>query len=166
MIPISPDASFDSVDCHSYVKPESFKSLPIDIPGRYHSIADYHALYLAKKLTPLAVAESLLRLIRRDVTSASSHPIAFADSKVELILEAARASTRRYEEGKDLGLLDGIPVGIKDEVKVAGYPTSNGRKADETLFKVEEESAWPVQKWQEMGAIIMGKMNMHELGLG
>jgi Asp-tRNA(Asn)/Glu-tRNA(Gln) amidotransferase A subunit family amidase len=121
---------------------------------------------LTKKLTPLAVVESLLPLVRRDTTPASSHSIAFADSNIELILEAARASAKRYETGNDLGLLDGIPVGIKDEVNVAGYRTCNGRKLDQNLFKVQTDSVWPVQKWQEKGAIIMGKMNMHEIGAG
>jgi Asp-tRNA(Asn)/Glu-tRNA(Gln) amidotransferase A subunit family amidase len=166
VIPVSPKASIDPAECFSYVEPEHFKSLPNDIPGRYHSVADYHELYLAKTLTPLAVAESLLPLVRRNVTPGSSHSIAFTDSKLELILEAARASTKRYEEGKDLGLLDGIPVGIKDEVDVAGYQTHNGRKPDQKLFKVQTESIWPVKQWQEMGAIIMGKMNMHEIGAG
>jgi Asp-tRNA(Asn)/Glu-tRNA(Gln) amidotransferase A subunit family amidase len=150
----------------TYTKIDTFQSLPSNLPGRYHSIADYHELYLAGKLTPLAVAESLLPLIRRDVTPASSHSIAFVDTKVELILEAAKASTQRYKEGRSLGLLDGIPIGVKDECDVAGYRTFFGRKRDDKLFEVKTQSSWPVQKWQEAGVIIVGKLNMHEIGSG
>jgi Asp-tRNA(Asn)/Glu-tRNA(Gln) amidotransferase A subunit family amidase len=117
-------------------------------------------------LTPLTVVEALLPLIRRDITSRSSHSVAFIDSKVDLILQAAKASTQRYKDGNSLGLLDGIPVGVKDEVDVAGYRTTSGRKQDEEIFEIKAESAWPVQKWEEAGAIVMGKMNMHEIGAG
>jgi Asp-tRNA(Asn)/Glu-tRNA(Gln) amidotransferase A subunit family amidase len=163
VIPVSKEPAFLP---STYTKADTFKSLPSGLPGQYRSIADYHELYLAGKLTPLAVAESLLPLIRRDVTSASPHSIAFVDSNVELVLEAAKASTQRYKEGKSLGLLDGIPAGVKDECDVAGYRTFSGRKRDNKLFEIKAESAWPVQKWQEAGVIIMGKMNMHEIGAG
>lgn len=163
MIPVSKEPAFSP---SIYTKADTFKSLPGGLPGQYRSIADYHDLYLAGTLTPLAVAESLLPLIRRDVASASSHSIAFVDSNVELILEAAKASTQRYKEGKSLGLLDGIPAGVKDECDVAGYRTFFGRKRDDKIFEIKAESAWPVQKWQEAGVIVMGKMNMHEIGAG
>ena len=163
MIPVSKEPAFS---LSTYTKADTFKSLPSGLPGKYHSIADYHELYLAGQLTPLAVAESLLPLILRDRTPASSHSIAFVDSNVELILEAAKASTQRYKEGRSLGLLDGVPAGVKDECDVAGYRTVTGRKRDDKLFKIKTESAWPVQKWQEAGVIIMGKMNMHEIGSG
>lgn len=114
----------------------------------------------------MAVAESLLPLICRDVTSASPHSIAFVDNKVELVLQAAKASTQRYKEGRSLGLLDGIPAGVKDECDVAGYRTFFGRKRDDELFAIKAESSWPVQKWQQAGVVIMGKLNMHEIGAG
>jgi Asp-tRNA(Asn)/Glu-tRNA(Gln) amidotransferase A subunit family amidase len=163
VIPVSKEPAFSP---STYTKADTFKSLRSGLPGKYHSIADYHQLYLAGELTPLAVAESLLPLIRRDVTSASSHSIAFVDSNVELVLQAAKASTQRYKEGKCLGLLDGVPAGIKDECDVAGYRTFFGRKRDDKLFEIKAESSWPVQKWQEAGVIIMGKLNMHEVGSG
>ena len=145
---------------------ESFKDLPKETPGRYYSIADYHSLYLSRELTPLAVVKSLLPLIRRDVTPRNIHSFAFIDSDVEHILKTARESTQRYKDGSSLGLLDGIPVGIKDEVDVAGYRTTLGRKMDEKMFPIKKETIWPVQMWEKSGAIVMGKTNMHELGMG
>jgi Asp-tRNA(Asn)/Glu-tRNA(Gln) amidotransferase A subunit family amidase len=121
-------------------------------------------MYLSGQLTPLAVAESLLPLIRRDVRHASHHSTAFIDSHAEAILEAAKASTLRYKEGKPLSIFDGVPTAIKDECDVAGYRTTSGRKKNVAEFKIAEESSWPVQKWGEAGGIIMGKLNMHELG--
>jgi Asp-tRNA(Asn)/Glu-tRNA(Gln) amidotransferase A subunit family amidase len=138
--------------------------LPNNIPGRYHSITEYHAMYLSGQLTPLAVVESLLPFIRRDINLKSHHSTAFIDSHVDVILEAARASTLRYKEGKSLGILDGVPTAIKDESNLAGYRTTSGRKKNDAIFPVEDESAWSMLKWQEAGGIVLGKLNMHELG--
>lgn len=96
----------------------------------------------------------------------NDHSIAFIDSNVELILHAARESTQRYQNKSSLGLLDGIPVGVKDEDDVAGYRTTVGRKMDEKMFPIKTETAWPVQMWEKSGAIVIGKTNMHEIGLG
>jgi hypothetical protein len=135
--------------------------LPDNIPGRYHSIAEYHAMYLSGQLTPLAVVESLLPFIRRDISPKSHHSTAFIDSHVDVILEAARASTLRYKEGKSLGILDGVPTAIKDESNLAGYRTTSGRKKNDAIFPVEDKSAWSMEKWQEAGGIVLGKLNMH-----
>jgi Asp-tRNA(Asn)/Glu-tRNA(Gln) amidotransferase A subunit family amidase len=143
---------------------ESFPPLPNNIRGRYHSIIDYHQLYLSGELTPLAVVESLLPLIKRDVSTPSDHSIAFVDSHPDEVLEAARASTERYKRGAPLSIFDGVPTAIKDESKVAGYRTMDGRAENEAFFKVELESSWPVQKWLEAGGIVLGKLNMHEVG--
>ncbi|PQE16951.1 n-acylethanolamine amidohydrolase protein [Rutstroemia sp. NJR-2017a BBW] len=135
-----------------------------DLPARYRTVAEYHALYRSGKLTPLAVAQSLLPLIRRDTTPAGPHSVAFTHSHPEEILEAARQSTLRYKAGKPLSILDGVPTGVKDDSNVKGYRSTKGRKRNDTLFQVAEESTWPVQKWQAAGVIIMGKLNMHEVG--
>jgi Asp-tRNA(Asn)/Glu-tRNA(Gln) amidotransferase A subunit family amidase len=121
-------------------------------------------MYLSGQLTPLAVAESLLPLIRRDLTSKSHHSISFIDSHPDTVLEAAKSSTLRYKNGASLGILDGVPTAIKDEMDLAGYRTTLGRKPNDKVFPIAKESIWPIRKWEEAGVIIMGKTNMHELG--
>jgi Asp-tRNA(Asn)/Glu-tRNA(Gln) amidotransferase A subunit family amidase len=121
-------------------------------------------MYMSGETTPLAVVEYLLPLIRRDVASPSHHSVAFIDSKVELIMAAAKASTERYKAGKPYGILDGIPTAVKDEGDVAGYRTTGGRKRNDEYFQIATKSTRPAQLLQEFGAIILGKLNMHELG--
>ena len=131
--------------------------------NRYYTVSDYHNLYISGKLTPTAVAEALLPLIRRDVAIKGEHSVAFLDSKVDIIRRQAEASTLRYKECKSLGLLDGVPVAVKDEVDVDGYRKTLGSSKDYT--PTEGGTSWCVVQWQEAGAIMMGKLNMHELGL-
>ncbi|EXJ61843.1 amidase [Cladophialophora yegresii CBS 114405] len=129
----------------------------------YYTCADYHELYKSGKLTPSDVVEQLLLLIRRDVQPAGRYSVAFIDSKVDLVRAAAKASTERYQAGKPLSELDGVPLAVKDEVDLAGYRTTKGSRLDFT--DKTDGTAWCVQKWQDAGAVIIGKTNMHEVGL-
>ncbi|KOC13538.1 N-acylethanolamine amidohydrolase [Aspergillus flavus AF70] len=148
--------------------PSSPAGLPIPTqrrngPSGYYTSADYHALYKSGELKPLAVAETLMPLIRRDAETPGKHSVAFLDSQVERVRAAAEASTKRYKDGKPLGPLDGIPVVVKDEVHIEGYRRTLGSKLD---FTGEfTGTSWCVKKWEEAGAIIVGKTTMHELGL-
>lgn len=129
----------------------------------YYTSADYHARYLSGELTPTAVVEALLPLIRRGGDKEGPHAVAFLESRDDLIRAAAAASTERYKNGKPLGPLDGVPVAVKDEVQLKGYSRTLGSRLD---FRTErDETSWCIKKWEEAGAIVIGKTNMHELGL-
>ena len=130
------------------------------LSNRHRSIAHYHAEYKTGSLTPTAVAKTLLKLIK----GTPAHKVAFLTIKDTQVLAAAEASTRRWQAGKALSVLDGIPVAIKDEVDLDGYEKSLGSSQDYT--RPEGGTSWCVRKWEEAGAIIIGKLNMHELGLG
>lgn len=124
------------------------------------SVADYHAAFKTGKLTPTIVAQKLLEL----AASPSKHNIAFLAIQENLVLDAAAASTKRYEDGGPLSVLDGVPVAVKDEVDLAGYGKSLGSSQDFSC--PGRGTSWCVKKWEEAGAIVIGKLNMHELGLG
>jgi hypothetical protein len=130
----------------------------------YYTSADYHALYKSRQLTPTDVAEAILPLIRRDISPAGPHSVAFLDSKVGLVRRAAEASTARYASGRPLSCLDGVPVAVKDEIEVADYKRMLGSKVDFT--NPANETAWCIKMLEEAGAIVVGKTNMHEMGLG
>lgn len=138
-------------------------------PRKRYSVADYRALYLSGELTPLDVAHAILPLIRRDTTPPGEHSIAWFNVKANLVLKAAEASTQRYKEKRSLGPLDGVPTAVKDEYDVEGYTTTLGSINDYTGQNPNEDGkidAWCVKKLAESGAIIMGKLSMHEFGMG
>lgn len=85
-----------------------------------------------------------------------------------LARDAARASTERYAKGQERGLLDGVPFGVKDDLDVEGYVCHFGMQYDEKnpFFKKSEKSIWAVKKMEEAGAVMVGKLAMHELGVG
>lgn len=150
--------------------PDLLKTTSSTSKACYYTASDYHEMYKSGKLTPLQVVEALLPVITRGQEPQGKYENAWVSShgKDHLAIEAARASTERYAAGKCLGVLDGVPVGIKDDTDVKGYRNHNGMRFDPSIpfFKEQEESSWPVKKLQEAGAIVIGKNAMHELGSG
>ncbi|TYZ57072.1 hypothetical protein PybrP1_003554 [[Pythium] brassicae (nom. inval.)] len=132
---------------------------------RHWSIADYTSRYASGELTPLQVARAVLAGVAANAKSA--HPMhLFVEKHDALVLEQARASTERYASGAPLGVLDGVPVGIKDEVAVQGHRTTAGTSFVGVETGVAREDSAVVARLRAAGAIILGKLNMHEIGAG
>ncbi|KAK2594555.1 hypothetical protein QQS21_007727 [Conoideocrella luteorostrata] len=149
-------------------EPSLLSAAHVDPKVKYYSISDYHELYKAGKVTPLDVAKALLPLTKPGKDKKGKYEDAWADShgNDELVFEAAKASSERWAAGKPLGILDGVPIGVKDDVSTKGYRNHFGMKynADSTYFKRQEKSAWCVKALQDAGAVVLGKNRMHELG--
>lgn len=77
--------------------------------------------------------------------------------------EAEAVDAERRESGMR-GLLHGIPILVKDNIDVAGLPTSGGSLAFANLYP--EKDAFLVQRLRAAGAIVLGKTTMHELAAG
>ena len=74
----------------------------------------------------------------------------------------ARASAARHHGGAPLSMLDGIPVALKDNIDIAGLPTSNGTAE----LRPTSEDAAVTARLRAAGAVLLGKLNMHECALG
>lgn len=168
VIPVSPGSGSKAASARTPSEtntPTPKRGMPA---SGYYSVADYHRLYLSGEITPTAVAKALIPLIRRDVDSPSRYSTAWFETKVDLVMAAARASTKRYRKGKPLGPMDGIPTAVKDEYDIDGYHTCLGSRNDYTTHPTDGSSrtSWAVRKLEEAGAILLGKLSMHEFGLG
>ena len=77
--------------------------------------------------------------------------------------QEAQAAADRAQRHARLGPLDGIPIGIKDNIDVAGVPTSNGFGGSHAPVATDAEV---VRRLRAQGAVILGKLNMQEGALG
>lgn len=165
VIPISsvPAEPSDKVNAVS----DSGSSPPVQNQD-YYSVADYHSLYNSGDITPNDVIRALLPLIRRTPSPPGKYSVAWLENNVEVILAAAEASTLRYKEKKPLGVLDGVPLAVKDEIDVDGYQTRRGSTINYAPPSVRGKSitAHCVLQWEKAGAINVGKLNQHEFGMG
>ena len=104
-----------------------------------------------RQLSPETLARSLLRRI----DSLDDTLQAWVTIDQEEVLTTARLKEQELEAGNSLGILHGVPVGLKDIFYTAGMKTT----ACSRIFAdfVPEYDATSVVKLKEAGAIILGK---------
>lgn len=82
----------------------------------------------------------------------------------EEALAAADASDAQRQRGEASGQLAGIPVLIKDNIEVKGWPTSAGSVLLRDV--IAHKDAPLITTLRQQGAILIGKTAMHELAAG
>jgi aspartyl-tRNA(Asn)/glutamyl-tRNA(Gln) amidotransferase subunit A len=81
--------------------------------------------------------------------------------------EAAKMLDLQAKAGRFQGPLHGVPITIKDLYNVAGMPTRAGTRATlPEVFHNPPRDSLAVARLRSAGAVILGKVNMHEVALG
>eukprot|EP00808_Paulinella_micropora_P017942 g32192.t1 len=128
----------------------------------FPSALDY-AKYYKSGGSPVDIAKRLLELMAASKTH--SPPLAaFLFYNATEVMQQAEESARRFKNGNARSVLEGVPVAIKNEMDVKGFPT----KAGTVLFgdRPAERDATVVSRLRAQGAIILCVTNMHEYGAG
>jgi len=89
---------------------------------------------------------------------------AFISVDADGALSQAAASDSRRQAGQSLGILDGIPMAIKDNIDIAGQVCTAGIEVRRR--HVAETDAGSIEMLKQAGAVLLGKTNMHEAALG
>lgn len=165
MIPLAAEGDDN---CQLPIEEKLYARRPDKLPGRYYTAADYHQLYKDGKLSPVDVVEALAPyVVRGDPKDAKrEYQVAWTYGDIDAALAKAKECEARYRTGKPLGILDGVPVAVKDDCDVKGYRTCKGMPPQDgcEFFNPVTKTAWPVQKLEEAGAVVVGKCAMHQLG--
>jgi Asp-tRNA(Asn)/Glu-tRNA(Gln) amidotransferase A subunit family amidase len=125
------------------------------------TVAAYVRAYREGGVDPVTVARRLHEAIERLDTGAQRLGL-FVARKPEEVLRAAEASGERLRAGKPLSVLDGVPVVLKDEIDLAGFPTTLGTKF---RTEVATKDSTVAARLKAAGAVILGKANMNEIGI-
>ncbi|MDP6708560.1 MAG: amidase [Alphaproteobacteria bacterium] len=118
------------------------------------------AAMAAGELDPVALCEAYLARIEARDRALNCYITLTAD----MARQAADDSATRARAGARLGPLDGIPIALKDNIDVAGVATSNGCGPEAAV--TPDEDAEVVRRLRAAGAVLLGKLNMHEGALG
>jgi Asp-tRNA(Asn)/Glu-tRNA(Gln) amidotransferase A subunit family amidase len=126
----------------------------------YLSAVDLVSRYRDGSLDPVAVTEAHLERI----PSIDPKLNCYITVTAERALERARVSSERYRSGKPVSGVDGVPFAAKDIFATAGILTSHGSKLGRD--NVPSENATAVQKLEDAGAVLLGKLNLLEFATG
>ncbi len=111
-------------------------------------------------LTPSALLEACLNRISE--TNPKINALTAFD--VERAVAEAAASTRRWKAGKPCGILDGLPIGVKDLQDTEGLLTTYG--SPRMRNHVPGADLPMVARLRQAGAIVLAKTNVPEMGAG
>ncbi|MEB3034918.1 amidase [[Mycobacterium] nativiensis] len=116
------------------------------------------AAYTSGELSPVEATAAALSAI----TARDSDVNAFCLVDEGAALSAARKSEARWSGNYTKGLLDGVPVAVKDVFRTAGWPTLRGS------LLADPTGPWPddspaVGKMRDDGMVLLGKTTTPEL---
>jgi len=89
---------------------------------------------------------------------------AFITVTADQAMKQAQEADAELAAGRDRGPLHGIPIALKDLFLTRGVRTTAGSKVYENY--VPDRDAAVVEKLEAAGAVMLGKLNMHELAYG
>ncbi len=117
------------------------------------------ALYRGKQLSPIEVIEHTLR--RLETYESAINAFVLYDPETGLAM--ARASEARWQKGEPQGLLDGVPVALKDTLLTRGWPRLLGSRTIDPNQAWDEDAPVP-GRLRANGAVFFGKTTTPEFG--
>ena len=124
------------------------------------TIGEASELIQGRQLSPVELTTAHLERIDRIEPSLNSFITLLADDA----LGEARSAEEQIAAGKYIGPLHGIPVGLKDLYFTRGIRTTVGTRILRDF--VPEYDAAVTERFREAGAVLLGKLQMHEFALG
>ena len=112
------------------------------------------------EISPVEVIEAHLSRIRATEPTLNSFITLLQDES----LAAARQAERDISAGRYRGSLHGIPVGLKDLFNTGGVRTTSGSRIYDNYVPTEDCTV--AARFREAGAILLGKLNMHQFAYG
>src|SRR4051812_47297498 len=123
------------------------------------SAVDLIAGYRARQFSPSEVLEDVIS----HIAMWEPHIKALYAFDAKAARAAAKASTDRWHRDEPTGVLDGVPVTIKDNIATKGQPVPLG--AASVPLVPAERDAPPVARLREAGAVIFSKTTMPDYGM-
>ena len=124
------------------------------------SISEINKLFKDKKLKPSELYSEVFERAANTESIIHGHLTLFQDENIKKAADA----DKRYENGTELGILDGIPIAIKDNISIAGYATTCSSKMLSNY--ISPYDATVITKLKNEGVMFTGKTNLDEFAMG
>ncbi|KAK9105008.1 hypothetical protein Scep_021852 [Stephania cephalantha] len=146
---------------HSLQAVSSFfpQSETISSPSSSSEILTIRKSLLSRERKAVEIAQNYLNRLRSTEPQIRS----FLHISQNVMSEAEQID-RKIERNEELGPLAGVLIGVKDNICTVDMPSTGGSRILENYRPTFDATA--VRKLRECGAIIVGKTNMDEFGMG
>ena len=124
------------------------------------SIRELHTQLTSKERSAVEITQEALDKIQ----SLEPKVHSFLCVTAQKALEQAKAVDGKIAAGEEIGLLAGIPIGIKDNMCTQGITTTCASRILENFVPPYESTV--TQKLFDAGAVMVGKANMDEFAMG
>src|SRR5919202_6513412 len=123
------------------------------------SIRELHKQLISKERSAVEITQQALDRIQALEPKLHSFLCVTSD----YALEQARQVDAKIAAGEEIGLLAGIPIGIKDNMCTKGIPTTCASRILENFVPPYESTV--TQKLKDAGAVMVGKTNLDQLAM-
>ena len=124
------------------------------------TIAQTHDKLTKKEFSALELATAFLEKIGKEDKKIS----AFLTLTRDLALSQAKEIDDRILEGREISVLAGVPMAVKDNILVENVRCTAGSKILENY--IAPYDATVIKKLKSQGAVILGKTNLDEFAMG
>ena len=124
------------------------------------SIREINSLFQKKELKPSELYNKIFDNAAQSESVIHAHLKLFEEEN----RNKATQSDERFAKNQSLGLLDGIPIAIKDNINIKGYQTTCSSKMLSEY--VSPYNATVINKLDEQQTIYTGKTNLDEFAMG
>lgn len=124
------------------------------------SIRELHQQLIRKERSAVEITQETLERIQTVEPQVHSFLCVTADRA----LEQAQRVDAQIAAGETIGLLAGIPIGVKDNMCTRGIPTTCASRILQNFVPPYESTV--TQKLADAGAVIVGKTNLDEFAMG
>jgi aspartyl-tRNA(Asn)/glutamyl-tRNA(Gln) amidotransferase subunit A len=124
-------------------------------------VSELGRLYRRGELSPVEAAQACLKRIEHLQPTLN----AYLSVTEEAALAAARVAEKQFRAGIDLSPMQGIPCSVKDIIKVQGTRTTAASRVLQEAPR-DTEDATVTKRLRASGAVLLGKLNLHEFAYG
>ncbi len=124
------------------------------------TLRELHELLITKQISSVELTQATLQRAHEVDQKIQSY-VTIAD---DVALEQAKQADDRIAKGENVTPLTGIPFAMKDAISTRGVRTTCSSKILENY--VPQYNATVTQKLADSGAVLLGKTNMDEFGMG